>query len=288
MVRRAVTHPIIWLGLAALSVTPSLAEEPAKSNGWPFAEEKPKDLSAVVGEVKDAVKDPQTPSGIEGESDFGSPTYGGGDGVGRKSPRGDLDKIFNASLEGFDGTMQKAQREAGASGGGGMPIPTGSTGSMGSMGGMPGTMGSQGGMAGQPGMPGGMPGQPGAEPGYPTDGGLADSQPPMPNRKSGSDGQSGEQSGEQGSQGSDGSAQTASTSGGGDMASGPGTNKRKGAGDKGDNSVAEAEKLPDDVPKGDAPNAVVARQIREAALKETDPVLREKLWEEYRKLSRGS
>ena len=32
---------------------------------------------------------------------------------------------------------------------------------------------------------------------------------------------------------------------------------------------------------------IVARQIREAALKEKDPVLREKLWEEYRKYKRG-
>lgn len=33
---------------------------------------------------------------------------------------------------------------------------------------------------------------------------------------------------------------------------------------------------------------IVARQIREAAIKETDPALREKLWEEYRKYKKGS
>lgn len=39
---------------------------------------------------------------------------------------------------------------------------------------------------------------------------------------------------------------------------------------------------PDDIPSGDDDD-VVARQIREAAMKEQDPELREALWEEYRK-----
>ncbi|MEX1031995.1 MAG: hypothetical protein WDZ30_01415 [Cellvibrionaceae bacterium] len=39
---------------------------------------------------------------------------------------------------------------------------------------------------------------------------------------------------------------------------------------------------PDDIPSGDDDD-VVARQIREAAMYEDDPELREKLWEEYRK-----
>ncbi len=46
-----------------------------------------------------------------------------------------------------------------------------------------------------------------------------------------------------------------------------------------------------DIPK-DIPDArdddVVARQLREAAMQETDPVLREKLWEEYRRYKSGS
>jgi hypothetical protein len=32
---------------------------------------------------------------------------------------------------------------------------------------------------------------------------------------------------------------------------------------------------------------VVARQLREAATKEEDPAIREKLWDEYRKYKRG-
>ena len=39
---------------------------------------------------------------------------------------------------------------------------------------------------------------------------------------------------------------------------------------------------PDDIPSG-SDDDVVARQLREAAEKETDPELREKLWDEYRK-----
>lgn len=45
---------------------------------------------------------------------------------------------------------------------------------------------------------------------------------------------------------------------------------------------AEAFPPPDDIPSGDDDD-VVARQIREAAMYEKDPELREKLWEEYRR-----
>lgn len=40
--------------------------------------------------------------------------------------------------------------------------------------------------------------------------------------------------------------------------------------------------IPPDIPDGSADD-VVARQIREAAMKEKDPELRAKLWDEYRK-----
>ena len=39
---------------------------------------------------------------------------------------------------------------------------------------------------------------------------------------------------------------------------------------------------PTDIPSGEDDD-IVARQIREAALKEADPIIREKLWQEYRK-----
>ncbi|WP_156507614.1 hypothetical protein [Halioglobus sp. HI00S01] len=39
---------------------------------------------------------------------------------------------------------------------------------------------------------------------------------------------------------------------------------------------------PEDIPSGDDDD-VVARQLREAAMREADPAVREKLWDEYRK-----
>jgi hypothetical protein len=39
--------------------------------------------------------------------------------------------------------------------------------------------------------------------------------------------------------------------------------------------------IPEDIPDGQDDD-VVARQIREAAMNEPDPILREKLWQEYR------
>ncbi|MEM7220532.1 MAG: hypothetical protein AAF515_19380 [Pseudomonadota bacterium] len=41
--------------------------------------------------------------------------------------------------------------------------------------------------------------------------------------------------------------------------------------------------VPEDIPDA-KDDGVVARQVREAAMKETDPVLKEKLWEEYRRI----
>jgi hypothetical protein len=66
-------------------------------------------------------------------------------------------------------------------------------------------------------------------------------------------------------------------SGGGAM---PAMPRRDRAGDY--EQVAAAAPVPADIPRGDADD-VVARQLREAAMKEPDPVLREKLWNEYRK-----
>ena len=46
--------------------------------------------------------------------------------------------------------------------------------------------------------------------------------------------------------------------------------------------VAVVNQIPPDIPDG-SDDDVVARQLREAAMKESDPELREKLWEEYKK-----
>ena len=52
---------------------------------------------------------------------------------------------------------------------------------------------------------------------------------------------------------------------------------------EGDSQVSKIliAKIPDDIGDG-SDDDVVARQIREAAMNEEDPVLREKLWAEYR------
>jgi hypothetical protein len=44
--------------------------------------------------------------------------------------------------------------------------------------------------------------------------------------------------------------------------------------------------LPEDLPDA-TDDDVVARQLREMAMNEPDPVLREKLWEEYRNYKSG-
>ena len=50
---------------------------------------------------------------------------------------------------------------------------------------------------------------------------------------------------------------------------------------------ARGGQIPPDIPDG-RDDDVVARQIREAAENETDPALREKLWDEYRKYKSAS
>jgi hypothetical protein len=69
-------------------------------------------------------------------------------------------------------------------------------------------------------------------------------------------------------------------SGGGHRPSDPGDNR---SGDY--QHAAAAANVPDDIPDA-RDDDIVARQLREAAMSETDPELREKLWDEYRKYKR--
>jgi hypothetical protein len=55
---------------------------------------------------------------------------------------------------------------------------------------------------------------------------------------------------------------------------------------RGDSDHVAIGPVPDDIPN-ERDDDIVARQLREAAMKETDPVLREKLWDEYRKYKKG-
>ena len=84
--------------------------------------------------------------------------------------------------------------------------------------------------------------------------------------------------------------------GGGEQGSGPEQNNSSGQatgpgmptkGRKGEyNHTNTATVVPADIPTGDDDD-VVARQIREAATRESDPELRERLWEEYRKYKKS-
>jgi hypothetical protein len=66
--------------------------------------------------------------------------------------------------------------------------------------------------------------------------------------------------------------------------SGGGQSAEEGGGKSGDSGdkLEPVGDIPDDISDGEADD-IIARQIREAAEQERDPVLREKLWDEYRK-----
>ncbi|GAB3095576.1 hypothetical protein GCM10027217_09800 [Pseudomaricurvus hydrocarbonicus] len=97
-------------------------------------------------------------------------------------------------------------------------------------------------------------------------GGMGEGAPPPP---SGPEGSASQMPGQSGS----GNDSTSSGSG-----SRPEGNQTR----EGDYQHAGGYAPPADIPDG-SDDDVVARQIREAAMKEADPALREKLWEEYRK-----
>ena len=70
--------------------------------------------------------------------------------------------------------------------------------------------------------------------------------------------------------------------------SGSGATRKGGAAPPGSwNQSATPSSAPDDIPDG-SDDDVVARQLREAAEKETDPELKKKLWEEYRRYKQGT
>ena len=80
----------------------------------------------------------------------------------------------------------------------------------------------------------------------------------------------------------------------GDMADTGGPPVSRGAGDQppsgaagGGGSQRGARGQPADIPDG-SDDDLVARQMREAAEKETNPELKKKLWEEYRKYKQGT
>lgn len=88
----------------------------------------------------------------------------------------------------------------------------------------------------------------------------------------------------------EGEAQDSPGSGGGQgQAGGSGQQPADGSEDAGagPGSGTSRQEQPADIPDGNDDD-VVARQLREAAEKETDPELKAKLWEEYRRYKRGT
>lgn len=80
-------------------------------------------------------------------------------------------------------------------------------------------------------------------------------------------GEAGAQSSEDAGEGQDG---VTSGLGGGDV-------------DAAEQEAAKAARIPEDIPMDGSAEDQVARQIREAAMAETDPAIRDALWDEYRK-----
>ena len=74
---------------------------------------------------------------------------------------------------------------------------------------------------------------------------------------------------------------------GGDVAAGSGTQGGGGGVGGGTKGGSGPRDVPADIPDG-RDDDIVARQLREAAMKETDPELRERLWEEYRKYKQST
>jgi hypothetical protein len=96
--------------------------------------------------------------------------------------------------------------------------------------------------------------------------------------------EAGASGGESGSSGSEGEQGGSSSSGGGGGGAAPeGSQSASSASGSEDSGESDVVPIPDDVGDG-RDDDIVLRQIREAAMKERDPVLREKLWDEYRRI----
>ena len=107
--------------------------------------------------------------------------------------------------------------------------------------------------------------------------------------QAGREGQEG-QEGQEGKEGQEGggASGTGSEGGqGGDVVAGSGTQGGGGGVGGGAKGGGGPRDVPSDIPDG-RDDDIVARQLREAAMKETDPELRERLWEEYRKYKQST
>mgnify|MGYP001815517449 FL=1 len=122
------------------------------------------------------------------------------------------------------------------------------------------------------------------------EGGMAENETVASRAESGSSG--GSSGGQSESSSSQSGGEQAASQGGG--ASGGGAGAEQGdrevgkiaSGSQEAGSEGEIIAIPDDIGTGQNDD-IVLRQIREAAMNETDPVLREKLWDEYRRIRKS-
>jgi hypothetical protein len=101
---------------------------------------------------------------------------------------------------------------------------------------------------------------------------------------------SGNGAGQQGASGKQGDGKNGQSSSGredGQSAKGNSTQGGGGGYGGGARGGSGPNTAPADIPDG-SDDDIVARQLREAAMKETDPELREKLWEEYRNYKKSA
>ena len=94
---------------------------------------------------------------------------------------------------------------------------------------------------------------------------------------------SGAAGGAAGGQASTGTGSADGAEGQQDAAAGGADGAPESTEEAGGNANAQAAKIPDDIPLEGNAEDQVARQIREAAMAEKDPVIRDALWDEYRK-----
>jgi hypothetical protein len=171
----------------------------------------------------------------------------------------DPDQVLNESMGDFDGTIA-GEREVLAKSGGGSSKSAGRREQGDSESVKDAGMGrGSGGMADVPGgesASGGAAGAAGAA------GGSAGGQA--------GDTSGGQEAGSQGSQAGGGSGSTSTQRSGRDS-------------DGSDRDGANVANIPDDIPIDGSGDDRVAEQIREAAMQEEDPAIRDALWEEYRK-----
>ncbi|MHC5002882.1 MAG: hypothetical protein ACYTJ0_07140 [Planctomycetota bacterium] len=224
-----------------------------------------REAAAAVERLRDKGIDIDTrtpPEGGEGQQGQGSP--------GQQPPAGSGGGSGSAGDQGGGDPMEG---NVPGQGGGEQPGSGGQTGS-----------GQPGGEQGQPGDPGeGAGSQPGAQPGGEPGGTGGGAQTPGGTGGAGS-GTTG------GAPGSPTGGGTGEAAGSGSSAGGAGEPTGTASGGGGSDPTGD-DGTPSGQP-GDRPPAadddIVARQLREAAEKETDPVLREKLWQEYDKYKASS